>query len=297
MYIMPRDTMQTDIRVRPLHPSLGAEVVGVDLRQPLTDLEWRTIREALAKHLVLNVAGQDLSEDQQKAFSRRFGPLNVFAISSYHHTVDPEITVITNAGPDGKPKGEPGDKGSLMWHTDSIYQRVPALVTFLHAKVLPRRGGDTYFANMYQAWEELPADLRKAVMPVEGQPRLAIHDMATGRIKTGDTPMSEAERAKVPPIAHPIVRTHPDTGRRLLYFTHHVTGIVGMPEDEALDLIERLIRFVEQDRFVYKHVWKAGDFVFWNNRATIHRATEFDFTGELRRMQRTVTQGTIPAYW
>jgi taurine dioxygenase len=267
---------------------MGAEVRAVDLSN--FEAHFPAISEAFNRHLLLVFPAQDIDEPQQIAFSRRFGELQVHVLDQYRHPRYPEIYVLSNIDKSGRTTGSHPDKGTLVWHSDLSFQRRPALATILYGREVPRVGGDTLYANMYAAYEALDAATKKLLHGLK-----ALHDLDASRRRAGEPPMSERQRAEAPPVEHPVVRTHPETGRQILYISRHVSHFSGMPRDESDTLLERLMAHATQERFVFRHKWGSRDVVMWDNRCTMHCATPYDAREERRVLHRTVVLGEIPS--
>jgi taurine dioxygenase len=274
------------VEIRPLSAVMGAEVAGVDLSR-LQDFE--AIRKVFREHLVLVFPAQKLDEEHLIAFSRRFGELQVHVLDQYRHPRYPEIYVLSNVGKDGKTTGAHPDKGTLVWHSDLSFQQRPALATILHGIEVPKHGGDTLYADMYAAFDALDQKTKTRLSGLR-----AIHDLDASRRRAGEPPMTEKQRAEAPPVEHPVVRTHPETGRKLLYISRHVSHFSGMPKEESDELLERLMAHATQERFVFRHRWGARDVVMWDNRCTMHCATPYDAGAERRVLHRTVVKGDVP---
>jgi taurine dioxygenase len=278
------------VRIEPLSPVMGAEVLGVDLARPLDDTCFEAIRDAFHRFKLLRFASQRLTEAQQIAFSRRFGPLQVHVLDQYRHPEHPEIYVLSNVDrTTGRTIGQHPDKGTLAWHSDLSFQRVPALATLLYGIETPRVGGQTQFADMVAAYDTLPDLLKQRLAGLR-----AIHDLDVSRARMGEPPMTAEQRQKAPPVDHPLVRTHPDTGRKALYVSGHVACIEGLPALESESLIAQLMEHATQPRFVFSYHWRPGDVVMWDNRCTMHRATGYDVSAERRVIHRTVVLGDVP---
>ena len=275
--------------IRPLSDAMGAEVLGVDLSLPLDKNQFDRILEAFHRHLLLVFPGQHIDEAQQVAFSRRFGELQVHVLDQYRHPRHPEIYVLSNVDPAGKTTGEHPDRGTLVWHSDLSFQRRPALATILYGIEVPGTGGDTLFADMREAYDALDGAMKEFISA-----RKAVHDLDISRRRAGEPPMTAQQRAAAPPVEHPVVRTHPDTGRKVLYISRHVSHLPGMPRDESDALLERLMAHATQERFVFRHRWGTRDVVMWDNRCTMHCATHYDPGAERRIIYRTVVKGDVP---
>lgn len=274
------------IRVRPVSQALGAEILDVDLSQDLPDAVFAEIHRAHLEFSVIVFRDQQLSPLRQKIFSARFGTLMSHAIERFRHPEHPEVMVMTNLK-DAAKRNIGASRAGFEWHSDQSYKPAPALGSMLYGIECPPVGANTEFANMYAAYEALPAD-RKAL--IEGL--YGIHDYAWSwaTFLKDRAPLTEEEKAKVPPVLHPLVRVHPETGRKALYLSEGATrSIEGMSEAEGRALVQELSDFATQPRFVYSHQWRAGDLVFWDNRCLLHRATPSD--PQYRRvMQRTMVQ-------
>ena len=277
------------LAIRPLSDVMAAEVLGVDLSLPLEKDHFDRILEAFHRHLLLVFPGQHLDEAQQVAFSRRFGELQVHVLDQYRHPRHPEIYVLSNVDDTGRTTGAHPDKGTLVWHSDLSFQRRPALATILYGIEVPGTGGDTLFADMCAAYDALDGAMKEFLSALR-----AVHDLDVSRRRAGEPPMTAQQRAAAPPVEHPVVRTHPDTGRKVLYISRHVSHLAGLPGDESDALLERLMGHATQERFVFRHRWGTRDVVMWDNRCTMHRATHYDPGAERRIIYRTVVKGDVP---
>jgi taurine dioxygenase len=273
--------------VRPLSPLMAAEVVGIDLSRPLDAATRDAVYAAFLKYQVLCFRDQTLTKEQQIAATEQFGtlekhmPINQGAEIALLH-------VVSNLGPDGKPVGK---INSQRWHSDKSFRPLPSLATFLHAVEMPPDGGDTCFANMYAAYEALPAMDKAALADVR-----VVHSWATSRIHKEGHVVSEAEKRDAPPMSHPLVRTHPETGRKGLFLGGHASHLDGVPFGEGRATVVRLEEFATEPRFVYRHKWRRGDLLMWDNRCLIHRADQnFDAARFPRVLHRTCLRGTAPA--
>lgn len=265
------------MRIVPNNAGLGARVEAIDLAAPLQPGEFRTLLRALGQYGVLCFPGQDLDAPALSAFASRFGELEVNVANLFHAPGHPEIMILSNMkDAAGRPVGL-HDAGQ-GWHTDMSYSQEIALANVLHAKTVPMRGGrplgDTQFRNMHAAYDDLPAEVRQRL---EG--RVAIHDfekfwevmrMRPGSIRKALTP---EQRAKKPPVAQPIFRTHPVTGRRVLYCNPgYAMWIEGLERAESDALLAFLFAHQAQERFLYSHAWTPGDVLMWDNIGTVHNA-------------------------
>jgi taurine dioxygenase len=280
------------VRIRPFDAPLGAEVIGLDLSRPLPDDDFRRIHRAHLDHHVLVFRDQRITPQQHIDFSRRFGRLEIHVLHQFLLPGHPEILIVSNIKENGKPIGL-GDAGHY-WHSDLSYKERPSLGSLLHAQELPEEGGDTLFANMHLAWDTLPAHLRAAV-----QGRRAEHSYLAKyeelRERSPWRPkLSDEQLAQVVPAVHPIVRTHPETGRPALFVSEHfTTRIVGLPDDESADLLAQLFAHSVRPEHVYRHRWLPHDMVFWDNRSLLHLATGCP-DHMRRRLNRTTVEGDVP---
>jgi taurine dioxygenase len=286
------DTPRLAFDIRPFDAPLGAEVTGLDLSEPLATAGFERIHRAHLDHHVLVFRDQRITPDQQIAFSRRFGPLQVHVLHQFLLRGHPEILVVSNIVENGQPIGL-GDAG-LFWHSDLSYKERPSLGSMLHAQELPAVGGDTLFANMHLAWDTLPAALQREVEGLQAEHSyLAKYEELRAR-SPWRPKLSEAQLAAVKPVVHPVVRTHPGNGRKAIFVSEHfTTRIVGLPEDESRDLLAQLFAHSVRPQHLYRHRWQPHDMVFWDNRSTMHLATGCP-DDMRRRLNRTTIEGDIP---
>jgi taurine dioxygenase len=264
--------------VRPLSPALGAEILGVDLRAPVTEALNAQLLDAWHRHLVILLRDQELTEENQVAFAECFGPPAKIHTPQFVRN-HPAVMLISNIRQDGKPIGALPD-GEMHFHTDQCHQEYPAKASMLYALEVPSRGGNTLFANAYAAYETLPEAVKRKI---DGRKAVNAYDYDTAATKRG-TKLADG----VPHYAHPAVRTHPATGRKALYVNRLMTvAIEGLPPDESDALLDILFDHQEQRQFVYEHVWRVGDILMWDNRCTLHART--DFSADERRLMRRVT--------
>lgn len=280
------------VRILPLDGPLGAEVIGLDLSAPLDPDTFARIHQAHLQHHVLVFRDQRIDPAQQVAFSRRFGPLQIHVLRKFQLPDHPEVLVVSNIKENGEPIGL-GDAGHY-WHSDLSYKERPSLGSLLHAQELPSEGGDTLFANQHLAWETLPHALKSAV---EG--RRAEHSYLAKyeelRARSPWRPaLTPGQIAEVAPVRHPVVRTHPETGRRALFVSEHfTTRIVGLPQDESDALLRELFAHSTREHLVYRHRWQPYDMVFWDNRSVTHLAAGTP-DHLRRRLHRTTIEGDVP---
>ncbi|HEY9068074.1 MAG TPA: TauD/TfdA family dioxygenase [Burkholderiaceae bacterium] len=285
------------LQIRPLgsheNGGLGAEVIGLDLSRPLADDDFARIHRAHLEHHVLVFRDQRITPSQQIEFSRRFGPLQVHVLHQFLLAGKPEILIVSNIKDEsGKPIGL-GDAGHY-WHSDLSYKERPSLGSMLHAQELPATGGDTLFANMHTAWETLPPTLRRAVEGLKAEHTyLARYDELRERSPWRPA-LTDAQKAQVQPVVHPVVRTHPETGRKALFVSEHfTTRILGVSEGRSHDLLAALFEHSVRPEHLYRHRWSPRDMVFWDNRSVMHLATGCP-DDQRRKLYRTTIEGDVP---
>lgn len=273
-------TETTRVGCIPLSPALGAEITGVDLRQQLDSETVREIKQIWNEGLVILLRGQDITEDDQVRFAQYFGPLNQSKKQRAHHNAgNPAVMWISNIRENGKLVGALPD-GEMHFHTDQSHQETPCSATMLHALEVPSVGGNTLFSNCYTAYETLPSDIKAKL-----ESRMATHGYD---YDNASTQRGTVLRDGVPHATHPVVRTHPETGRKALYVNRLMTlRIEGMDPAESDDLLSFLFDHAERPELVYEHVWKPHDVLMWDNRCTLHART--DFSAAERRLMRRVT--------
>jgi taurine dioxygenase len=277
--VAPNARQATDrLQTRPLSPALGAEILNVDLSQPLSDALFDSIRDCWHDNIVVLFRDQHLSEADQVRFAERFGALALSHTKRYT-TANPAVMLISNIRENGKQIGALPD-GEMQFHSDQCYQEKPAMASMLYAIEVPGAGGNTLFANAYKAYETLPADIKRRL---DGHKALHAYDYDAAAMKRG-TRIKDG----VPHFAHPVFRTHPATGRKALYVNRLMTiAIEGLPEAESDELLDVLFAHQENPAFVYEHVWRVDDLLMWDNRCALHART--DFSSDERRLMRRVT--------
>jgi taurine dioxygenase len=268
--------------LRPLSSGLGAEVVGVDISAPIDDATFAAIEQAWRDHLILLFRGQELSNERHVAFSARFGALDDHRSiprlrDPEHHQILPVVNQVV--GGRRQPVGR-------QWHSDLSTTLRPARGSLLRCEELPPVGGDTMFANMYLAYETLSETMKDIIDDL-----WAVHDLTLAHHNRGRKDIDEVRR-NTPPVAHPMVRVHPETGRRALYVSEMTTAdIIGMRREEAQPILDYLFRHSVRPEYTYRHRWQVGDVIAWDNRCTMHLALD-DYDIEIpRRMYRTTLLG------
>ena len=282
------------LETRPLHPQIGVEIVGVDVRR-VDDPTFAEIRRAFEDHSLLLFRGQSLGDGEQIAFSERFGALEktIRTIVSQSRYL-PEISNLANVDDEDQliPAGDRRNlfnAGNQMWHTDSSFKRVPAMASLLSGREVPPEGGETEFASMRVGWERLPAARRQML---EG--KVAIHSFVYSRGLVGDGLLPPDHAAQVPPVPQALVRVNPVNRRKNFYVGSHACEIVGMATDAARKLLRDLLETATAPDLVYTHRWRAGDLVMWDNRCMLHRGRPWDESRYRRVMHRTTVAGDGP---
>ncbi|HVS57537.1 MAG TPA: TauD/TfdA family dioxygenase [Casimicrobiaceae bacterium] len=283
--------LRLPISVRALTANLGAEISGVKLAEDISDDVFQAIYQAYLRYQVLLFPPQDLPPGRQVEFARRFGEVQIHVMNQYHADGFPELYRLSNLDDRGRPNGRHPDKGTLYWHTDGSWRRVTGQATIIYGEVVPKVGGETHFCDMYGAYERLDPAWKSRIANLR-----AMHNLDFSRTRRhGEDPMSEAQRRETPPVDHPVVRTHPETGRKCLYLGDHAESIVGMPYAEGRALIEELNALAVHPDLTYEHRWTPKELIVWDNRCVMHRATPYDPATQGRVVRRCTVLGEIPA--
>jgi len=272
-----------------------ARVSGLDLSKPLDDGVFAQVRDAFHHYAVLVFPEQRISDDQQIAFSERFGPLEVSIRKDRPRRIaNPRVSDISNVDERDR-VFDPDDEraiynaGNRLWHSDSSFKRVPAMASLLSGREVPPEGGETEYADLRAAWDALPADRKRGLDEL-----VAEHSFVYSRGLIGYDQFTDAERAEVPPVPQAVVRTHPATGRKSLYVGSHASHVIGRPVEESRALLRELLDFATQPQFVYRHAWRQHDLVMWDNRCVLHRGRPWDERRYRRVMHRTTVAGAGP---
>ncbi len=278
----------TDLDIVPLAPAIGAEIRGLDLRDDLSRETVDRIKDAWHRHIVLLFRGQSLDEDQQVRFAGLIGPIAERGrpVERRHEdpSFNPTFTLITNIRKDGKPIGSLPD-GEMYFHHDTCYYEVPHRASFLYAIEIPSTGGNTLFASMYAAYDDLPRETKNIL---DGRTVLQVYDY--------DRPVNQRFDISggldgLRHFSHPAVLTHPITGGKALYVNRLMTArIEGLPQDESDALLDELFDHGERRELIYEHVWRPGDLLMWDNLCSTHARTDFP-AGETRLLRRCVIKG------
>jgi taurine dioxygenase len=277
-------------KVRPLHPALGCEIFDISLADAVNDAFDR-VYEAFLDYQLILFRNVDLPPEMQVAFAQRFGEVQVHVMNQYHGYKDyPEIYLLTNLDGKGLPTGKHPDKGTLFWHTDGSWRERTGQATMMYSEIVPEEGGETQFADMYAAYERLSPTWKEKIEHLK-----AIHNLDFSRSRRhGHEPMTNEQKAKVPPVAHPIVRTHPETKKKAIFLGDHAECIDGMNYSDGRSLIEELNRLITPGEAIYSHRWQPRECMVWDNRCLLHRAMVFDTTRHKRVMRRCTINGDKP---
>jgi alpha-ketoglutarate-dependent 2,4-dichlorophenoxyacetate dioxygenase len=280
------------IEVIPLHPTLGAEVRGVDLTRAVPPEVFAEIEAAFNRHGILVFPEQPVTDEQQLAFSRLFGPLEVNPnYAGAKMRLRQDIADISNLDAEGRVLARDDRRnvfnlGNQLWHTDSSFKHIPAKCSLLSARELPSSGGETEFADLRAAWDALPERRKREL---EGL--VVEHSIFRSRSQIGFADFNDEIYRQLPPVPQALVRHHPASSRTSLYLASHASHIVGWPVEQGRGLIEELIAFATQPQFVYQHRWTVGDLVIWDNRCTMHRGRPYDDS-----QRRVLHRATVSDY-
>ena len=277
--------------LEPLHPLLGARVRGVDLRRTLSDALFAALREAFRRYSVLVFPDQPLGDDEQIAFSRRFGPLEATRTGAIG--AGSPVVHLGNIGADGEIVA-PDDQMAInaranqLWHSDSSFKPVPSAASALSAREVPAAGGETEFASLRAAWSALPATRQEELRGL-----IAIHSFEHSRAQIDPDFLSREERTELPPVHQALVRRLTPEGEECLFLGSHASHIIGWPEAEGRALLQDLLAHATAPERVLQHVWQPHDLVLWDNRCVLHRGRPWD-PGSRRHMVRTTIAGDAP---
>ena len=284
-----------ELAIRQLHPLFVGEVSGIDISKPLDRATVAALNAAIDRYAVLVVPGQTLDDERQMAFARNFGELELprSGAANVKRRLRPEIADISNLDAENQVRCRDDPRrfdqlGNRLWHTDGSFRRIPAALSMLYAHRVPgpspKGNGETEFADMRAAYDALSEQQKEDIAGL-----VALHDIAWSRGQLGFSELLFGEKQVLPPVPQRIVRTHPGSKRKVLYVAAHASEIVGMPVPEGRLLLRELIEHATQREFVYRHEWRVGDLVIWDNRATMHRGRHYDET-RVRDLRRVTTR-------
>ena len=282
-----------ELQARQLHPLFVGELNGTDLRV-LDDAALDGVRALMDRYGVLVVRNQEITDDEQAAFARRLGgqlvtTVGLRVINPAARSGDPALTDISNLDENGEIMSREDRRrmyalGNRLWHSDSSFQQPPARYSMLSAKEVPSSGGETEYADMRAAYDALPDELKAQIEHLR-----AFHSIIYSRSTIGFTEFSDAERAQFPGAEQPVVRVHPGSHRKSVYVASHAEHVVGWPVPDGRLLLRELMSLATLPQFVYRHTWRAGDFVIWDNRCMMHRGLAFDDATQRRDLRRVTT--------
>jgi alpha-ketoglutarate-dependent 2,4-dichlorophenoxyacetate dioxygenase len=287
----------TPLTITPVHPVLGARVEGVDLTAPLDDATFGKIHAAFQEYSVLVFPGQQLSDEQQMAFTTRFGPLETTIKSiGQERRLHENMVDLSNVDPnaEGRLMGWTDRRmlyqsGNQLWHTDSSFKPVPAMASLLSGREVPPVGGETEYVSMRHAYATLPAELQRRL---EG--RVVVHSILYSRSTIAKGLFDPEHEQELPPVRQALVRTNPVNGRKAIYIGSHAWYIEGMDYAESRRLLDDLLAHTTRPECVYQHRWTQWDLVMWDNRAVLHRGRPWDAAQHRRVMRRTTLAGEGP---
>jgi alpha-ketoglutarate-dependent 2,4-dichlorophenoxyacetate dioxygenase len=289
------DTMT--VTIRPLHEVFVGEVSGVDITKPLSRDEVAAIEAGMDRYAVLVFHDQDITDEQQMAFSRNFGALEDARGGNVTRPEEKRLGTgmndVSNLGKDGKPLARDSRQrlfnlGNSLWHSDSSFRATPAKYSLLSARIVNKKGGNTEFADMRAAYDALDDETKREIADY-----VCEHSLMYSRGSLGFLDYSDDEKRMFKPVLQRLVRTHPVTSRKSLYLSSHAGGIVGMPVPEARLLLRDLNEHATRPKFVHVHKWTLHDLVIWDNRQTMHRVRRYD-EAQPRDMRRTTVAGDAP---
>jgi alpha-ketoglutarate-dependent 2,4-dichlorophenoxyacetate dioxygenase len=283
------------LSVRPLHPRFVGEVGGLDIGRPLDTATVAALWQAIDRYAVVVFRGQMLDDERQMDFARQFGELELprSGRADVKRRLRPEMSDISNLDEQGQLRRRDDARrfdqlGNRLWHTDGSFRRIPAALSMLYAHRVPRPGplgdGETEFADLRAAYDALPAATKAEIADL-----VALHDIAWSRAQLGFTELLFGEKDVLPPVPQRLVRVHPGSKRKTLYLAAHASEIVGWPLPDGRLLLRDLIEHATRPEFVYRHAWREGDLVIWDNRCTMHRGRAFD-EREVRDLRRVTTR-------
>ncbi len=278
------------IKIKKLHKKFGAEILNYKLSKDLNYKSFKEILKIFNEYGVLLFRNQNLSIKNQVTFGRKFGKVLIHAVNQNHAKGHPEIYVLSNLDNNGQPSGKHPDQGSLYWHTDGSWRKITGQATIMVADIIPLKGGETHFCCMENAYDSLSDNMKLKIDNL-----FAIHNLDFSRNRRhGHDPLSKKQKIIAPPVIHPIVRTHPNTKRKSLFLGDHAEYIENMNYSKGRNFIERLNKLATKTKFIYRHQYKEGDVLVWDNRRLLHKGTKYDTANVKRVMRRTTIIGEAP---
>ena len=278
------------ISINPINTHFGAEITGLTMHATTAANWFPKLREAFTDYGLLVIRGNDISMADQVELGRSFGDVQLHEMDQYRRADYPEIYFLSNLDEHGKPMGKHPDQGTLYWHTDGSWRDRTGLATIMVADEVPQKGGETHFCCMEAAYAGLDNETKAALSKLK-----AIHSLDFSRNRRhSHEPLTEEQKAKVPPASHPLVRTHPETGRKSLFLGDHAECIEGWDYSRGRSFIDRINSTATSPQFCYIHAYERGDIVIWDNRRLLHKAAKYDTAKEKRVMRRTTVLGDVP---
>ncbi len=285
------------VEIRQIHPVFVGEVSGIDMCKPLSQQDVAAVEAGMDRYAVLIFHDQHITDEQQLAFTRNFGPLqdgSNTTVKTRELRLDPAFADVSNLDKENRmlerdDRRRVASLGNRLWHSDASFRPVPARYSLLSGRIVPPMGGNTEFADMRAAYDALDATTKAEVEDL-----VCGHSLIYSRAQLGFTEYTPEELATMQPAMQRLVRSHPVTGRKSLFLSAHIGTITGWPRPEALAFIRDLTEHATQRAFVYSHQWRAGDMVIWDNRQTMHRVRRFDDLTYIRDLRRTTTMSEGP---
>ena len=278
------------LQLKKLHKKFGTEIINFNLSKKLNNQYFKEILKTFDQYGILLFSNQNLSIKNQVIFGRKFGKVLIHAVNQNHAKEHPEIYVLSNLDNNGLPSGKHPDQGSLYWHTDGSWRKNTGQATIMVADIIPSKGGETHFCCMENAYDSLSNSMKLKIDDL-----FAIHNLDFSRTRRhGHDPLSKKQKNNAPPVIHPIVRTHPNTSRKSLFLGDHAEYIEDMDYSKGRNFIERLNKLATKTKFIYKHKYKEGDVLVWDNRRLLHKGTKYDTANVKRVMRRTTIIGEAP---
>jgi len=273
---------------RPLSSALGAEVTGIDLAQ-LSAGELDVVKKLFLKYQLLVFRDQHLADADIERFASSFGPIEVNQVKGADGAVLQSVHAIANVDSQGRPAASPLLKANFNWHSDKSYLPQPSLMTMLYGVEVPPVGGDTQFANMEHAYDDLPAEAKAQISGLR-----VVQSFEHMLDKLGQRAIID-DALVPPPVEHPLVRTHPETGRKSLFVGMYTCRIIGMEQPQADKLVAELLAHATQEKYTFTQKWRTNDFVVWDNRSLVHRAIpNYEMGAHRRILRRCVVRGGVP---
>ena len=278
------------MRIKPLNSYFGAEISGLIIKFNTADNWFPELRKAFTDYGLLVIRGNNISMADQVELGRSFGEVQLHEMDQYRRADYPEIYFLSNLDDYGNPTGKHPDQGTLHWHTDGSWRNRPGLATIMVADEVPQKGGETHFCCMEIAYARLNDEIKATLSNLK-----AVHSLDFSRNRRhSHEPLTDQQKANIPPVSHPVVRTHPETGRKSVFLGDHAECIEDWDYSKGRIFIDRINFTSIRPEFCYAHAYNRGDIVIWDNRRLLHKATAYDTVREKRVMRRTTVLGDVP---